>query len=80
MYVNSLAGYSAGKNGETFAFVIVVNNETRKGVVGAIDKAALVLVGEKETEEEKKSNENKTANNANGNQQNDFYSRSIANQ
>jgi D-alanyl-D-alanine carboxypeptidase len=77
-FVNSLAGYAAGKTGETFAFVIVVNNETRKGVVGAIDKAALVLVGEKE--ENEIGNENKTANNANGNQQNDFYSRSIANQ
>ena len=77
-FVYSLAGYAAGKN-ETFAFVIVVNNETRKGVVGTIDKAALVLSGIK-AEEKETGNQNKTANNTNANQQNDFYSRSIANQ
>ncbi|CAN5584701.1 D-alanyl-D-alanine carboxypeptidase/D-alanyl-D-alanine-endopeptidase [soil metagenome] len=78
-YVNSLAGYAAGKTGETFAFVIVVNNETRKGVVGTIDKAALILSGI-EAEEKETRSENKTANNTDANQQNDFYSRSIANQ
>jgi serine-type D-Ala-D-Ala carboxypeptidase/endopeptidase (penicillin-binding protein 4) len=78
-FVNSLAGYAAGKN-ETFAFVIVVNNETRKGVVGTIDKAAMILSGIEADEEKETGNENKTANNTNANQQNDFYSRSIANQ
>ena len=78
-FVNSLAGYAAGKTGETFAFVIIVNNETRKGVVGTIDKAAMILSGI-EAEEKETGNENKTSNNTNSNQQNDFYSRSIANQ
>lgn len=78
-YVSSLAGYAAGKTGETFAFVIIVNNETRKGVVGTIDKAAMILVGEG-AEEEKSSNENKPINNSNSNQQNSFYNRSIVNQ
>ncbi len=79
-YVNSLAGYAAGKTGETFAFAIIVNNETRKGVVGAIDKAALVLVGEKADEEKEAKDQNKTENNSNSNQQNSFFNRSIANQ
>lgn len=81
-FVNSLAGYAAGKN-ETFAFAIIVNNETRKGVVGTIDKAAMILSGIK-SEEKISDNENKTANkaanNSNGNQQNNFYNQSIANQ
>ena len=77
-FVNSLAGYAAGKN-ETFAFVIVVNNETRKGVLGTMDKAAMILSGI-EAEEKETENQNKTSNNANSNQQNDFYNRSIANQ
>ena len=80
-YVNSLAGYAAGKTGETFAFVIIVNNETRKGVVGAIDKAAMILAGQETDDEQKDSaNQNKTGNTANANQQNDFYNQSIANQ
>ena len=58
-FVNSLAGYAAGKN-ETFAFVIVVNNETRKGVVGTIDQAAMILSGIK-AEEKETGNENKIA-------------------
>jgi len=82
-FVNSLAGYAAGK-GETFAFSIIVNNETRKGVVGAIDKVAMILTGIKSDEKEVSGDENKTvnkaANNLNGNQQNTFYNQSIANQ
>ena len=80
-YVNSLAGYAAGKSGETFAFVFIVNNETRKGVVGTIDKAAMILAGQETDDEQQNSaNQNKTGNNVNGNQQNDFYNQSIANQ
>lgn len=79
-YVSSLAGYAAGK-GETFAFAIIVNNETRKGVVGTIDKAAMILSGV-ESKEEKSNNENKAVNdgNSNSNQQNSFYNQSIVNQ
>lgn len=81
-YVNSLAGYAAGK-GETFAFSIIVNNETRKGVVGAIDKVAMILAGVNSSSEENKetgnADQNKSASNSNGNQ-NGFYNQSIANQ
>ncbi|MEO6588476.1 MAG: D-alanyl-D-alanine carboxypeptidase/D-alanyl-D-alanine-endopeptidase [Pyrinomonadaceae bacterium] len=77
-YVNSLAGYAAGKTGETFAFAVIVNNETRKGVVGAIDKAVMILVGEKAEKETE--NQNKTGNNLNSNQENSFYNQSIINQ
>lgn len=78
-FVNSLAGYAAGKN-ETFAFAIITNNETRKGVVGTIDKATMILTGIKSDEEKISGNESKQANNSNGNQQNSFYNQSIANQ
>lgn len=77
-FVHSLAGYAAGKS-ETFAFAVIVNNEMRKGVVGTIDKATMILTGIK-AEDEKSANENKAANNSNGNQQNSFYNQSIANQ
>lgn len=79
MFVNSLAGYASSAAGETFAFVIVVNNETRKGVVGTIDKAALVLIGAAD-EENGAGDANKNDRPSNFEQQNDFYSRSIANQ
>jgi D-alanyl-D-alanine carboxypeptidase/D-alanyl-D-alanine-endopeptidase (penicillin-binding protein 4) len=35
-YVNSLAGYAKGANDETFAFVIITNNETRKNEPTAV--------------------------------------------
>ncbi len=79
-YVNSLAGYAAGKSGETFAFAVIVNNETRKGVVGEIDKAVMILVGEKAEAQKETENQDKSENNSNGNQQNSFYNKSIVNQ
>ena len=79
-FVNSLAGYAASKTGETFAFAVIVNNETRKGVVGTIDKAVMILAGEDEEAEKEAGNQNKNLNSANANQQNDFYNRSISNQ
>lgn len=72
-YVNSLAGYAAGKD-ETFAFVIIANNVTaKKGVTNVIDDAAMQIIGES-VEEDKKT----PGKQANSNQQNDFYHQNIA--
>ena len=43
-YVNSLAGYAKNSNNETFAFVIICNNETRKADSSSvIDSVATIL-------------------------------------
>ena len=44
MYVNSLAGYAKNSGGETFAFVILCNNQTRKADSSiTIDSIATIL-------------------------------------
>jgi hypothetical protein len=75
-FVNSLAGYAQNSTGETFAFAVICNNQTRQNNPNRVIDSVILTLATNGAEGEDKENSNVNKENSNVNTENSLIQNS----